>query len=56
MALQIGLYDFDIYYHLGKQNTVADALSCETLASFIALSRPILGIIEAIRAATLADG
>ncbi|KAA3483408.1 Transposon Ty3-I Gag-Pol polyprotein [Gossypium australe] len=40
----------------GKQNTVANALSREKVASFVALSLPVLGIIEAIRATTLADG
>ncbi|KAL4302318.1 hypothetical protein GQ457_10G018500 [Hibiscus cannabinus] len=48
-------YDFDIKYRPGKHNTVADALSHEMEANLMALSRPVLGIIEAIRAATKTD-
>ncbi|KAL4271478.1 hypothetical protein GQ457_13G013980 [Hibiscus cannabinus] len=48
-------YDFDIRYRPGKLNKVADALSREIRASFMAFSRPILGIIDDIRAASKDD-
>ncbi|KAL4367666.1 hypothetical protein GQ457_05G008100 [Hibiscus cannabinus] len=48
-------YDFDIQFRPGKLNGAADALSREPEATLMALSRPILGIIEAIRAATITD-
>ncbi|GMI84821.1 hypothetical protein HRI_002151400 [Hibiscus trionum] len=48
-------YDFDIQYRPGKLNDVPDALSREPAATCMAMSRPLLGIVDAIRAATVTD-
>ncbi|GMI68079.1 hypothetical protein HRI_000477200 [Hibiscus trionum] len=53
-------YDFEIRYRPGKLNDVADVLSrdgvtAEPTPEFLALSRPVFGILEDIRAASQSD-
>lgn len=43
-------YDFDIHYKPGKENTVADALSCSAAPTFFAIMRPQALWLDKIRA------
>ncbi|KAL4318204.1 hypothetical protein GQ457_18G013820 [Hibiscus cannabinus] len=54
LAKLIG-YDFEIYYRLGKLNNVADALSREPQSTLMVVSRPLLGLVDAIRTASAHD-
>ncbi|KAL4291580.1 hypothetical protein GQ457_14G013300 [Hibiscus cannabinus] len=48
-------YEFEIRYRPGKLNEVSDALSREMEYSCMALSRPLFGVLEDLRAATKND-
>ncbi|KAL4360625.1 hypothetical protein GQ457_04G013100 [Hibiscus cannabinus] len=54
LAMLIG-YDFEIHYRPDKLKNVAGALSREPQSTLMVVSRPLLGLVDAVRAASAHD-